>query len=61
MTLYNIVDLDEKEQVDLIIFSKILTPITTELLELLPSQAITTNCEVITKWHDVFLAWNPEE
>ena len=25
------------------------------------SQTITTNCEVITKWHDVFLAWNPEE
>jgi len=37
MTLYNIVDLDEKEQ------------------------TITTNCEVITRWHDVFLAWNPEE
>ena len=24
-------------------------------------QTITTNCEVITRWHDVFLAWNPEE
>ena len=22
---------------------------------------MTTNCEVITKWHDVFLMWNPDD
>ena len=62
MTLYNIVDLDEKEQVDLILCIKSVNPIIfIQFLELLHSQTITTNCEVITKWHDVFLAWNPEE
>jgi len=25
------------------------------------AQTLTTNCEIITKWHDVFLMWNPEE
>jgi len=25
------------------------------------AQTLTTNCEVITKWHDVFLVWDPEE
>ena len=23
------------------------------------AQTMTTNCEIITKWHDVFLMWNP--
>ena len=23
------------------------------------AQTLTTNCEVITKWHDVFLMWEP--
>ena len=23
------------------------------------AQTMTTNCEVITKWHDVFLMWDP--
>ena len=26
-----------------------------------PNQTLTTNCEVITKWHDVFLMWNPDD
>ena len=26
-----------------------------------PNQTLTTNCEVITKWNDVFLVWDPEE
>ena len=26
-----------------------------------PTQTLTTNCEVITKWNDVFLVWDPEE
>ena len=25
------------------------------------AQTMTTNCEVITKWHDVFLMWNPDD
>ena len=25
------------------------------------AQTLTTNCEIITKWHDVFLMWNPED
>ena len=25
------------------------------------NQTLTTNCEVITKWNDVFLVWDPEE
>jgi hypothetical protein len=24
------------------------------------AQTLTTNCEVITKWHDVFLMWDPD-
>ena len=23
------------------------------------AQTLTTNCEIITKWHDVFLMWDP--
>ena len=26
-----------------------------------PNQTLTTNCEVITKWHDVFLMWDPAQ
>ena len=40
MTLYSSVDLDEKEQVDLICIKN-------KFLQLLPPQSITTNCEVI--------------
>ena len=25
------------------------------------AQTMTTNCEIITKWHDVFLMWNPDD
>jgi len=25
------------------------------------AQTLTTNCEIITKWHDVFLMWNPKD
>ena len=25
------------------------------------AQTLTTNCEIITKWHDVFLMWDPED
>ena len=25
------------------------------------AQTLTTNCEIIKKWHDVFLMWNPAD
>ena len=66
MALYNIVDMDAKRQVG----NDTKPPFTyappashlasRAALDLIP-QTITTNCEVITSWHDVFLTWNPEE
>ena len=59
MALYNIVDMDAKRQVGNL--SKPYTSAKSKETSPLIPQTITTNCEVITSWHDVFLAWNPEE
>ena len=65
MALYNIVDMDAKQQVGICLAISTDSAVYMEVKKQqrfnILHQTITTNCEVITAWHDVFLAWNPEE
>ena len=54
MALYHIVDMVTRHTTDT-------WHVTCNVWQNERAQTMTTNCEVITKWHDVFLMWNPDD
>ena len=76
LALYHIVDMNEKAQVcaefaknthlernDMVVFwgTNYMVDFFGTIYMVDSNQTLTTNCEVITKWNDVFLVWDPEE
>ena len=76
LALYHIVDMNEKAQVcaefakkkhletnDMVDFfgTNYMVDFFGTIYMVDSNQTLTTNCEVITKWNDVFLVWDPEE